>query len=572
MNDTAFGARPERAIVKRSVEGFTNDVLKHFDGDADAYEGAVRQVHGMIDNIRKEMLEHTLAWKLKMPHWRRVGLVPGDKFDQWAMAAMPEPKPAWLTRYISEANAKGVTDPLAQAWRVADNRLRGYFAATPGGMSKMLDSIYDGRVGRAAHEVGRAGTVGYHIFRFITDLRWLALEAVEAPTLTLFREGPGAAWEGMGRGKNAGELPLFMGKDQGEAMRSAWAWWLAQSDPGGTIRGRERYILAMVRRTQHQEFPKLLRQVAADSPDLMGAIRAFDAGDPMAWAKRLDTDWELATKRSQDISPKDAARLFKPWMDEGTISKMEYDELVKAHRYTGHPAIDAELSKMADPRMQPLLNRLAAINEQGWNDAAGLIFGAVDRSNIQRLANHPLLYWPISYQIKATKWLAGLLFDRAFGVDTGSAGAVTLGMIHQQHKDRMVNDPEYATTVSQNPTLLFVAQMMFPIAPWDLGVALSPFTRLAISTAVYPEDEGYRRNVFSVGPGYTYYSLLPRLFYEQSKRDSWAQETGGIVGTVFRAGQRYAPYSVPVKPTTSELGYTERQVGHGGTPGPFVGP
>jgi hypothetical protein len=304
----------------------------------------------------------------------------------------------------------------------------------------------------------------------------------------------------------------------------------------------------------------------AKSPDLRLAVKAFDNGDEMAYLKRLDADWELASKRGQPLDEAAAKRLFTPLFERGVIGQKELDELLKAKRYTGHPAIDRELANLTEPWARPLMERLMVINEQGWNDAARLIFGQVDRSNVQRLMNHPLLYWPISYQIKATKWLAGLLFDRAFGIDTGAAGAVTLGMIHQQHKDRMLNDPEYATAVSSNPTLLFFAQMLFPIAPWDMGVGLSPFTRLAISAmTAEDETEGYRRNVFSVGPGYTYYSLLPRLFYEQSKPGSWG-DSAGLVGDLFRAGQRFAPYSIPVAPrSTSELYNAERQVAQGAT-------
>lgn len=562
MADTALAGRPERLIVKQAIDRFTRDALKHFTGSPEEYDVALRQISTVIGAWHEGMKNAEIG---RFQKYRRVGLVPADKLEAWAIEALKkggagEQLPSWYNLMAKEAREAGIKHPLAEAWRGADNRIRAYFAQQPGGMSKFLDTVYDSRLGRTGHELGRNLTVGYHIGRFLMDLRWLGLEAIEAPTLVLFREGPGAMWEGMGKGIHAGKSPLFVG----EKMRDGWAWWLAQSDPGSLIRGRERFVLAMVRRSQEQEFPRVLRQAAMESPDLAAAIKAFDGGDPAAWLKRLDADWELATSRGRYIGPAEAERLFKPYLERGVISAKEYDEFVRAGRYTGHPALDAELSRIADPRLAPIIERLMVINEQGWNDAASLIFGQTSRSNVQRLANHPLLYWPVSYQIKATKWLAGLLLDRAFGIDTGAGGMVTLGMLHQQHKDRMANDPEYATAVVSNPTLLFAAQMLFPIAPWDLGVGLSPFTRLALDMATSEADEGYRRNVFSVGPGYTYFSLLPRLFYEQSKEGSWAQGAGPI-GDVFQTGQRIFPYSVPVMPkSTSELYQAEQQVYGGG--------
>lgn len=565
MADTALAGRPERLIVKQAIDRFTREALKHFTGSPEEYDVALRQISAIIGAWHEGMKNAEIG---RFQKYRRLGTVPADKLEAWAIQALKdggagEQLPSWYNLMAKEAREAGIKHPLAEAWRGADNRIRAYFAQQPGGMSKLLDTVYDSRLGRTGHELGRNLTVGYHIGRFLMDLRWLGLEAIEAPTLVMFREGPGAMWEGMGKGVHAGKSPLFVG----EKMRDGWAWWLAQSDPGSLIRGRERFVLAMVRRSQEQEFPRVLRQAAMESPDLAAAIKAFDGGDPAAWLKRLDADWELATSRGKYIGPAEAERLFKPYLERGVISAKEYDEFVRAGRYTGHPALDAELSRIADPRLAPIIERLMVINEQGWNDAASLIFGQTSRSNVQRLANHPLLYWPVSYQIKATKWLAGLLLDRAFGIDTGAGGMVTLGMLHQQHKDRMANDPEYATAVVSNPTLLFAAQMLFPIAPWDLGVGLSPFTRLALDMATSDNDEGYRRNIFSVGPGYTYFSLLPRLFYEQSKPGSWGQGAGAL-GSAFQAGQRIFPYSVPVMPkSTSELYQAEQQT-YGGAPIP----
>ena len=40
----------------------------------------------------------------------------------------------------------------------------------------------------------------------------------------------------------------------------------------------------------------------------------------------------------------------------------------------------------------------------------------MNRSNLERLANNPLLWWPITYQLKAGKWLIDLMTKQFAGV------------------------------------------------------------------------------------------------------------------------------------------------------------
>lgn len=580
--DTAFGARPEKDIVRQAIDRFTKALLKDFKGDQKAYDQAVRDVHTIIGALHEHMRLKEIA---KFPKYRRIGLVPADQFEDVARKAFGGMLPDWLNTYVVDAQKAGIQRPIAEAWRVADNRVRAYFAERPGGMADWINHRYDSWYGRAGHAAAQKLSVGYVVYRFLIDARWLGLEAIDAPVLTFFREGPGAALEGLQKGRQ--KLPLFMDATEAEAMRNNWAWWMANSDVGTMLRQRERYVLGIARRYQDQEFPRAvaaymraMERIGTDMPEMQQALR-MNGHTPMEWLRELDADWQLGMKRGRPLDPGEAEKLFGPWRtrkaaDGGpVISQKEYDEFVKANRWTGHPRLEAELAYLADPRLQPLMERLAVINEQGWNDAAKLVFGQTDRSNAQRLANHPLLYWPISYQIKATKWLAGLLFDRAFGYDTGSVGAVTLGQLHQMHKDRMANDPEYASTVVNNPTLLFAASMLFPIAPWEIGVSLSPMTRLALSMATNDDPaEAYRRNVFAMGPGYTYFNLLPRLLYEQSKPGSWAQGAG-IVGDVVQRAQYLAPYSVPVAPKSRsqlESANAAAYTGMPPQPAPFTPP
>jgi hypothetical protein len=257
--------------------------------------------------------------------------------------------------------------------------------------------------------------------------------------------------------------------------------------------------------------------------------------------------------KSRPLSPREVRAVWEPFLRDGTIDEVTYQRLVAARRYTPVAEIDRAIAESAgDPRIQRLYRALEVKNNELWNELAAVFYGQADRSNLQRLLNHPLLYWPISYQIKATRWLANVLFDRALGVDTGAGGAWTIQQVHDDHLRRMATDPEYAQFFADNKTLLFMAQMILPITPFDIGVSMSPWARLVLEGMANNEDptytEPYSRNIFSVGPGYTYFVLLPRFVAEQGK-------PGAALGGFFGQGgplsdtQRYLPSTIPVRPS-----------------------
>src|SRR5688500_4250265 len=68
--------------------------------------------------------------------------------------------------------------------------------------------------------------------------------------------------------------------------------------------------------------------------------------------------------------------------------------------------------------------------------------GNASRSAMERLGNSFLLYWPLSYQIKATKLLVEFLGSRAFGFQTGTLGSATYSRLRQEHEQKMEFDPE----------------------------------------------------------------------------------------------------------------------------------
>jgi hypothetical protein len=313
-----------------------------------------------------------------------------------------------------------------------------------------------------------------------------------------------------------------------------------------------------------------MKDMAAADTELSAALRRFGE-TPEEWLTRLDRDWQALSARSKPISAKEAAAVWEPFLRDGTITKLQYERLVAAKRYTPVPEIEAAIAETAgDPRMQRLFRALEVKNNELWNDLASVFYGQADRSNLQRILNHPLLYWPLSYQIKATKWLANIMFDKAFGVDSGSMGAWTIAELHNRHMEKMSTDEEYAQYFSDNQTLLFMAQMILPITPFDIGVSMSPWARLILEGMRDKEDPDYKdpysRNIFSVGPGYTYFNLLPRFLAEQSK-------PGAAMSGIFGEGaplsdaQRYLPATIAIKPPSKRSQLQAADAGVYGTIG-----
>jgi hypothetical protein len=551
--DTAFGPRPQHDITGQAIDSFTRDWLELTPDELrrvvvdpaldDAMHAQRRVLLGLVRHWHEKMAEETSS--LGMHKYRRVGLLDPQRMERWSREYLSssEPGRAILER-VDARKAAGIATPIWDSWRAADNRIRAYFADREGGMADFIERIYENRLCRRGSALLSGLTVNYHVFRFLMDIRWLAMEMIEAPTLLLAREGPGALWDAIQttRGKKQATM-MFAGPQGFESAMSNWAWWAVQQDnmgSGSWMRFRENAVLSQVQRAQQRGFVRELERMAREDPRTDQLRRSF--GDtPEQYIHRLDRDWTLLTKRHAKLERNELEALLKPYLDEGVLMPDEMAQILRDGTWTTHPALQAAIAHADDPVTRTLLRRFEVLTSQAVNDASSLVFGQADRSNIQRLLNHPLLYWPISYQIKATKWLAGLLLDRAAGFETGAGGMTTMGLIWESHRDAMQNDPEWQRKMKDNQTLFFVASMLLPITPWDIGVTLSPWTRGALA-AVTGDDPnaGYRRNIFTVGPGYTYFELLPRLFREQ------AQVEGSPLQGVSEAAQRFFPLMAKV--------------------------
>ncbi len=563
-------SNPERDVRLGVVGRFIDDLVGNPQdyGNVAEWEAARADAASILGGLHKFMTlkENTILGRFRT--FRKEYTLGADRFERIARETLAgdtkyksvEDLPAWAQSFINSSDSQ---TPIFDAWTKADNRIRTWFSEQPNGAARYVESLYGSGAGRSASRSMAGITMQYHTFRFLLDARWMALEMVEAPTLTLFQEGPMALLDAIGI-KFKGLKPVKTGdvartmfeSPQLAEMRAKWAWWTAADQFGTGIRGRyrENYIFAVVKHRQQGDFPGALLDMARRDPDIAQAIKQLGT-TPREWLQSLDDSWKLYSALSRKITPEEAKAVYGPRLERGIINQTEFDDLVKAageqgYHYVKVPALEAEVARAAgNPVLEPVMERMQFLTEQAWNDAAQLIYGQVDRSNIQRLLNHPLLYWPLSYQIKATKWLAGLMFDRFFGVDTGSLGALTLDRIHQAHQQAMADDPGYRQFFDDNKTLLFVASMFFPITPWDIGVGMSPFTRLAIGAATgafgLPEDSPYRRNLLSFGPGYTFGNLLPRLGYELGKSHY------GPAQFVGEQLSRNFPYQITVGPRSS---------------------
>ena len=580
VNDHIIGRGIEMLVGGRPEHGIRAQALAHFKErligkSADllspeeyrAYEYDVKAIY------RAWRHDQEMRTKVGIPLHRRIALIPARELDDIAEKALKERYDGKLPNWYVNSGVRP-----SEAWRFADNRLRNWLRGSgEGDLARFVDSYYDSGPVKALSAKARGFTALYHLYRFAMDLRWVALEMTEAPFIAGGRGGFGAVVEGtkaiIGKGEQARE-PFLFGRRAQQAAREDWAHWMTVTDVGANMRLRDRYLTATLRREQPEALVRTMTDMARNDPELSSTLHKF--GDtPEAWLQRLDRDWQALMAKSKPMTERGASDIWSPFLKDGTIDQGTFDRLVAAKRYTPVPAIEQAIAESAgDVRVQRLYRALEVKNNELWNDLASTFYGQADRSNLQRLLNHPLLYWPLSYQIKATKWLANILFDKALGVDTGSGGAWTIAQIHNDHVDRMKRDPEYAAYFTANKTLLFIAQMILPITPFDIGVSMSPWTRLVLSGQVAdPQDEttAYSRNLFSVGPGYTFFSLLPRFLWEQGKPKAALSSLFGV-GDAQGQGrgpladlQRYAPMTIPVQPSkTSKMQNLDQQtVGNG---------
>jgi len=239
----------------------------------------------------------------------------------------------------------------------------------------------------------------------------------------------------------------------------------------------------------------IYRLLKKEQPD---ALRGIVAADPALMKRALR---EIA-ENDPELSRTIAAMGHTP-MEYLKVMDAYYGKLMRAS--DPEALIGAELARdlVKTPELAEVYSRIYERNAQLLGDLRAMMYGNPNRGQIERTLNSFLLYWPISYQIKATKWLLNILYGKIGGVQTGGLGAVALDRMQADHEKRMTEDPEYIKFFEENQALVFAAQMIFPVTPAGIGVSLSPLWR----DLFFPTSKA----VLAVGPVYTITKFVPSM-------------------------------------------------------------
>jgi len=330
----------------------------------------------------------------------------------------------------------------------------------------------------------------YHIFRFTMDPRFHIMNHLEADVLGLFKYGWGSTRLTGARRDGAADLAV---KIHGRGPNAA-------ND------------LTM----------DALASGVLDARHLEGYIgRSFAQG-------RVQSAREvLRTYAYEDRAMQILRKEFGGTEDEiiEGLEKMMYDFDTKGveQSFTDE-AVDAHIASEDMRAMEPLLIKLYDRNRTIYQDAVSTFHGNTNRSNIERLMNSYFLYWPISYQLKATKWLFDVLTKQSVGRKTNLGGAWAIDHLYDEHIERMKRDESYQRLFIDNPALWFTASMLLPITPFDLGLGFSRASRYMLASVGVVDDARFDENgftaamrLFMIGPNYTY-ELVERLERETKDR------------------------------------------------------
>ena len=168
--------------------------------------------------------------------------------------------------------------------------------------------------------------------------------------------------------------------------------------------------------------------------------------------------------------------------------------------------------------MRPFIDLWENAYRKTAEDAREVLYGNPRRSAVERAANSFLLYWPISYQIKATRAMFEFMTSRGFGYKTNLAPAQATAHMIDWHREKLETDPEYRNFFKNNKQMLFLMQNFVPVTPGETGVSLGPVFRLPLQVA-----RGYRtpgeavEKYGDVGPLYDW-NLLQQIVTEQSRK------------------------------------------------------
>ena len=358
----------------------------------------------------------------------------------------------------------------------------------------------------------------YHIFRFASDMRFLAMEAIEPYAL--------------GLGRAAFVDAKYTGKalmDMDMATRAEGTAALVEQIGGGSIIGTGTRRLDVATKVWEKlRTPKLeaaVKKMMADdraaggslvedaaremalnkSPELRAQMESFRK-DQITGEPPTAAEWKTMLTTAAEADPEllDAIQAFSKGDTGAWLDALDAEHQRIMSYIDPEVGVDAEIAAIIakNPHLAEIATRVGEVNKSVWADVRETMYGRADRSRAERALNHPLMWWPLSYQIKATMWLGRLLFHDIGGIETHSLGAYELDKLMAAHNEAMTNDPNYSQALENHRTLLFIASMLLPITPDQISVSASPLLQVLVFNQP--------KNIAAVGPIYTVTNLLPK--------------------------------------------------------------
>lgn len=410
---------------------------------------AEMRVHGDIWNVPADKL-HYLASDAIADFFKSKGLTVPEKF----------------VRYVRQADGSLATEAQhhwgAVFWNESSAVLRG--ARHLGPLGNVIAALYG--------PIRRSPWVNtyYYMFRFRLDARFWAMEYFEAPSLYAGSAG-------------------MTGVDGSRALMGYTE---------GYLKARANESLADMGLNAARRRDHFMSRAFAQHPDRMGLMEGAITSQTEATARK-------ALEQMAEKDPTMAALIAD--MGDTPTAYVDLMDQWFGHVMSGAPdqtIPEAVAAATRDaPELAAVSGALVDANERLFKDVAATFYGNPARSMLERVASNPLLFWPLSYQVKTARWLVRTMLSRMGGLPTHAVPAYTYGQLSAEHERLMAEDPTYAKFIKDHNTLLYIAQMLFPMTPNSMGVSMSPILRDAFF--------GRTKNVLEIGPVYTYTQLLPDL-------------------------------------------------------------
>jgi hypothetical protein len=392
----------------------------------------------------------------------------------------------------------------------------------------------------------------YPLFRFSLDPRWLMLNVMDTKFLTASKDGYLRAYSKTEQATNAAQ---FLAGDRTRALNEGEAVSGGiMPDTGGMLTRPSLYHeLKSFDVRSAESVGRVLNEMGEQSPAIV-AVREGFARDAESLKAQADKQFADGAITAEDLAGAQARASHLQNLSTRDMATELNNQLYAQDKKGFDTAFNEQvaqiLSKDEFDKIRPLVRRVHEVNKQTYADVQSVLHGNANRNSLERLMNSYWFFWPLSYQIKATKWLGDIMLSGAFGHDTNALLAGKYALWQQQQQDRMAKDPSYRAMLARYPELWFVAQMVLPMTPNDIGVSLSRPTDYAGTGAqsfinnwlgtdigLFTADSRFKspteavRKIFDMGPIYSGELLAKFLgetvFYNPPKATS-AATSGGL--------------------------------------------